>query len=207
MSDQADVIRYHADPPVVFRGVEDHDALRVGPGSVWDLPADADVHLLEWLGQPVAVQEHIEQVRRSMYETAETPRTAFGDSGRMLSGVALETELRPLIQKTLRKRVVWTVALRRRVRLIWALAEQYGLLPAGATAGLRARIIWPSMMPSDDAQEVQNQVTLVAAGLRTRLTAMDMLGTESPERELAGVRAEMGMVGPVQGVSGMATHG
>jgi hypothetical protein len=190
LSDQADVIRYHADPPVVFRGVEDHDAITVGPGSVWDIPKDADVKLLEWQGQSVAVQDHINQVLRAIYETAETPRTAFGDSGRLLSGVALETELRPLIQKTLRKRIVWAAALRRRARLIWQVAERMGLAAPGAFAGLCPRIVWPSMMPQDDAQDVRNNVALVAAGLRSRQTAMDALGTESPEAELARLQAE-----------------
>ena len=192
MSDQADVIRYHADPPVVFRGVEDHDAITVGPGSVWDLPAGADVKLLEWQGQPVAVQEHINQVLRALYETSETPRTAFGDSGRLLSGVALETELRPLVQKTLRKRIVWSAALRRRARLVWQVAERVGLAAPGSFAGLRPRIVWPSMMPQDDAQDVRNNVALVAAGLRSRRTALDALGAESPEAELARIGDELG---------------
>jgi hypothetical protein len=195
MSDQADVIRYHADPPVVFRGVETHDSPTVGPGTVWDLPRDADVKLLEWQGQPVAVQEHLNLVLRALYETAETPRTAFGDSGRLLSGVALETELRPLIQRTLRKRIVWSAALRRRARLIWRIAEQMGLLAPGTSAGLRPRIIWPGMMPADDAQEVHNQVALVAAGLRSHRTAMDLLGTETPETELERVRVDRAALG------------
>ncbi|HLH26229.1 MAG TPA: phage portal protein [Chloroflexota bacterium] len=202
LSDQADVIRYHADPPVVFRGVEDHDAIAVGPGSVWDLPRDADVKLLEWQGQSVAVQDHINQVLRALYETAETPRTAFGDSGRLLSGVALETELRPLIQKTLRKRVVWAAALRRRARLIWQVAERVGLAAPGAFAGLRPRVVWPSMMPQDDAQEVRNNVALVAAGLRSRQTALDALGTESPEIELARLQAERQALGAAPPTTG-----
>jgi hypothetical protein len=203
ISDQADIIRYHADPPVVFTGVESHDSLTVGPGTVWDLPQDADVKLLEWQGQPIAVQEHIESVRRALYETAETPRTAFGDSGRLLSGVALETELRPLVQRTQRKRITWTVALRRRARLIFRVAEAAGVLPPGTAEALRVRIIWPSMMPSDDRAEVANNVALVAAGLRSRRTAMDLLGTESPEVELARVVEDLQTAGPVQTVSSM----
>ena len=126
VSDQADVIRFHADPPVVFRGVTDHADLAVGPGTVWDIPSDADVKLLEWQGQAVAVGEHIERLYRTLYEVTETPRTAFGDSGRMLSGVALETELRPIVQRTLRKRAWWTRALRRRSALVLDLARQFG---------------------------------------------------------------------------------
>ena len=32
-SDQADIIRFHADPPIVFKGVSDHSDLVVGPGT------------------------------------------------------------------------------------------------------------------------------------------------------------------------------
>ncbi len=197
ISDQADIIRYHADPPVVFKGVTEHSDLAVGPGTVWDIPVDADVKLLEWQGQPVAVGEHIERVFRALYEVAETPRTAFGDSGRLLSGVALETELRPIIQKTLRRRVFWTRALRRRNQLILRLAEQYGVGGArpGEFAPYRTRVIWPPMVPQDDQADVRNNVALVASGLRSHRSAMDALGVESPEEELERVLADRAALG------------
>ena len=215
VSDQADIIRFHADPPVIFKGVTDHSDLAVGPGTVWDLPSDADVKLLEWQGQPVAVQEHIERLYRTLYEVAETPRTAFGDSGRLLSGVALETELRPLVQRTMRKRVWWTRALRRRSALVLLLARRYGVgtrnEPRGAgrevahlatptsLLATRVRVVWPPMMPKDDAQEVRNNVQLVMAGLRSHRTAMDALGAESPEEEITRVLADRETLGEEQG--------
>jgi hypothetical protein len=193
------VIRFHADPPIVFRGVTDHADLAVGPGTVWDIPSDADVKLLEWQGQPVAVGEHIERLYRTLYKVTETPRSSFGDSGRLLSGVALETELRPIVQRTLRKRAWWTRALRRRSALVLELARQFG---AGRTGGSsaspeshRIRVLWPPMLPKDDVSEVQNQVRLVGAGLRSHRTAMDALGTENPEEELARVQADRATLG------------
>jgi hypothetical protein len=197
ISDQADIIRYHADPPIIFRGVTEHSDLAVGPGTVWDIPVDADVKLLEWQGQPVAVQEHIQQVFRALYEVSETPRSAFGDSGRVLSGVALEMELRPIIQKTLRRRVFWTRALRQRNRLILRLAEQYGVDGArpGDYAPYRSRVIWPPMVPRDDELEVRNNVSLVGAGLRSHRTAMDALGEQSPEDEIARVLEDRARLG------------
>ncbi|MCC7372180.1 MAG: phage portal protein [Chloroflexi bacterium] len=213
VSDQADVIRFHADPPIVFRGVTDHADLAVGPGTVWDIPSDADVKLLEWQGQAVAVGEHIERLYRTLYEVTETPRAAFGDSGRLLSGVALETELRPIVQRTLRKRAWWTRALRQRTRLVLRLARQFGVGRLGVSAPAsvpvsgrldgpqrgadddRVRVLWPPMLPKDDVAEVQNQVRLVAAGLRSHRTAMDDLGTESPEEELARVQADRAALG------------
>jgi hypothetical protein len=191
MGDQADVIRYHADPPVVFRGVEEHSDLPVGPGTVWDLPRDAEVSLLEWRGSGPSVQEHLERVLRALYDVAETPRTSFGDSGRLLSGVALETELQPLLQRTLRKRVGWGVALRQVVGLWLRLAERFTPeLGPGALTGFRSQVVWPPMLPRDDEVEARRNLTLVAGGLRARRTAMAALGELDPEGELARVREE-----------------
>lgn len=196
VSDAADVIRFHADPPIVFRGVTEHADLAVGPGTVWDIPSDADVKLLEWHGAPIAVGEHIERLYRTLYEVTETPRTSFGDSGRLLSGVALETELRPIVQRTLRKRAWWTRALRRRSALVLALARHLGGHPSiGGVEDHRIRVLWPPMLPRDDVTEVQNQVRLVTAGLRSHRSAMDALGTESPEEELARVQADRSALG------------
>ncbi|MGE5617672.1 MAG: phage portal protein [Sphingomonadaceae bacterium] len=189
MSDVADVIRFHCDPPVIFKGVTEHSNLAVGPGTVWDVPEGAEVELLEWRGQAPAVHEHIERVMRAIHDVTETPKTAFGDSGRLLSGVALETELQPLIQKTLRKRTWWNAGLRQRNRQILRIAELKGL---GSFAPYRSRVIWPPLLPADDEVEVRNNVALVAAGLRSRRTAMDRLGEENPEEELRRIGEEAG---------------
>lgn len=197
VSDQADVIRFHADPPIVFKGINDRSDLAVGPGTVWDIPIDADVKLLEWQGQPVAVQEHIERLYRTLYEVTETPRTSFGDAGGQLTGVALEIQLRPIIQRTLRRRVWWTRALRQRAEMVLRLINQYQERRVVVTAeDYRVRVLWPPMLPRDDAQEVRNQTQMVSAGLRSHRTAMDVMGTESPEEELVRVvedRAQLGV--------------
>jgi hypothetical protein len=193
MSDMADVIRFHSDPPVIFKGVSEHSSLAVGPGTVWDVPEGAGVELLEWRGQAPAVSEHIERVMRALHDVAETPKTAFGDSGRLLSGVALETELQPLIQKTLRKRAWWNAGLRRRNRYLLRIAELKGL---GNFAPYRSRVIWPPLLPTDDEAEVRNNVALVSAGLRSRRTAMDRLGEESPEEEMRRIEEEEGYGNP-----------
>jgi len=191
MSDQADVIRYHADPPVVFRGVEEHSDLPVGPGTVWDLPRDADVALLEWRGSAPALQEHVERVLRALYEVTETPRTSFGDSGRLLSGVALETELQPLIQRTLRKRVGWSAALRRFNRMLLQLAERLDPeLGPGAFAPYRTQVVWPPMLPRDDDAEAKRNLALVDGGLRSYRGALEALGELDPEAELLRIRED-----------------
>ena len=59
----------------------------------------------------------------------------------------------------------------------------------------RIRVLWPPMLPADDVSEVQNQVRLVGAGLRSHRSAMDALGMESPEEELARVQADRAALG------------
>lgn len=188
-SDMADVIRFHSDPPVVFKGVNEHTELGVGPGTVWDIPADADVVLLEWRGQQPAAFEHIDRVMRAFHDVAETPKTAFGETGRIQSGVALEVELQSLIHKTLRKRAWWSAGLRARNSMILRIGELMGL---GKFAPYRSRVVWAPLLPTDAEVDVRNNVALVEAGLRSKAAAMDRLGEESPEDELARIAGERG---------------
>src|SRR6185369_4123056 len=168
----------------------------VGPGTVWDVPADGSVELLEWRGTAPAAEEHLKRLLRGIYEVSETPRTAFGDSGRLLSGVALETELRPLIQKTIRRRAIWTSALRKRARMILRLAERFDVGDGRLSyAPYRSRVVWPRLTPRDDAQEVLNETLLVNNGLRSVRTAMDELGTQDPEAELQRVVEDRRVLG------------
>ena len=192
LSDQADVIRYHADPPVIFRGVREHSDLAVGPGTVWDIPDTADVSLLEWRGQAPAVQQHLEQVLRAMYDVAETPRSSFGDTEQAFSGVALETQLQPIIQRTLRRRIVWDAALQQLGRELLMLAEQFGWHGAapGDFAPYAVRVRWLPMLPRDDDAEANRYIALTAAGLHAHSTAMEALGIPDPEAELARIRTE-----------------
>jgi hypothetical protein len=181
----------------VFKGVADHSDLTVGPGTVWDIPSDADVSLLEWKGQGIEVDSHLDRLLRSLFEVTETPRTAFGDADGLLTGVALEIQLRPLIQKTLRRRLFWDRALRQRSALVLRLVEQYqpgGI--AGGAASYAVHVVWPPMLPKDDAIEVQNETKLVEAGLRSHRTAMDALGTENPEEELVRVVEDRAQLAP-----------
>lgn len=199
LSDQADTIRYHADPPVIFKGVREHTDLAVGPGTVWDVPADAAVDLLEWRGQLPAVDRHIERVLRAMFDVAEAPRSSFGDTEQPFSGVALETQLQPVVQRTLRRRIVWEPALREIARFCLLLAEQFGV--DGATPGqyapYRVRVQWLPMLPKDDDAEANRFIALTAASLRSHTTAMEALGVSDPEAELARVEADRLRLGVV----------
>jgi hypothetical protein len=162
----------------------------VGPGRLWELPKDARAYLLDLLsGGGVGLHiEYINLLYRAMHDLAEMPRTAFGDgSGTARSGVALEVELQPMLQKIARKRAIWTVALRERANMILKLHALHGdeaAAEVSAPAGRYALdIVWPPILPSDRTELVQQETALVQANIHSHRRAMDMLGEGDSEAE------------------------
>ena len=113
-------------PITVLENVTGSDGIRAEAGAIWELPEDSRAYLLDMLGSGVGLHiDYVNLLYRQLHDLSETPRTAFGDSGRSLSGVALEVEIQPLIQKVMRKRRVWDAVYRKRNGMILALLEQY----------------------------------------------------------------------------------
>ncbi|HMM49082.1 MAG TPA: phage portal protein [Miltoncostaeaceae bacterium] len=166
------------------------ESLQMRPGAKWELPENAKAYLLDLLaGGGVGLHiDAIEELRRALHDLAETPRTAFGDSGRELSGVALEVEIQPLTQKVRRKRRVMERAYRERNARLLDLMERFGGQSFGGLR--RTEPVWPPILPSDDETQARMETALVAAGVRARRTAMAELGVEDPEAEWLRVLEE-----------------
>jgi hypothetical protein len=190
MSVLSRVLELSGAPIAVLENVDGSEEITVGPGAKWELPEGAKAYLLDLL-QGGGVRLHIEYVDllyRALHDLSETPRTAFGDSGRALSGAALEVEIQPLVQKVRRKRQAWEAVHRERNRRVLDLLERFGGLDLG---GLReTETIWPSVLPSDIDGSVRNAVALVQSGIQSRRTAYAALGGTDPEAEMARVEEE-----------------
>ena len=184
------VLEFSGAPIAVLENVEGADAIQVGPGAMWEIPEGSKAYLLDLL-QGGGVGLHIEYINllyRSLHDLSETPRTAFGDSGRALSGAALEVEIQPLVQKVRRKRQTWGGVHRERNRRLLDLLERFGGVDIG---GLReTETIWSSVLPSDIDSSVRNAVSLVGSGIQSRRTAWASLGGTDPEAELVRIREE-----------------
>ncbi|MEE8420447.1 MAG: phage portal protein, partial [Dehalococcoidales bacterium] len=123
---------------------------------------------------------YIDLLYRTLHDISESPRSAFGGTERDLSGVALQIELYPLLQKVRRKRIIRTAAYKRRNEMILRLLEKY----RGENFGdNRLRIVWAPVLPQDVASQVNNEQTLVQAGIHSRRRAMDEIGVQDPEAE------------------------
>jgi hypothetical protein len=199
MSVLAKVLELSGAPIAVLENVDGSEGITVGPGAKWELPEGAKAYLLDLLsGGGVGLHvDYVNLLYRTLHDLSETPRTAFGDAGRALSGAALEVEIQPLVQKVHRKRRQWQGVFRERNARILDLLERFGGHDLGGLR--RTETIWPSVLPSDTDSAVRNAVQLVAGGIHSRRTAVAALGGDDPEGELARVIEEMERLGAVSG--------
>lgn len=190
MSIVGKVLELSGSPIAVLENVEHAEGIRVGPGALWELPEGAKAYLLDLLkdGGMKLHLDYIELLYRTLHDLSETPRTAFGDSGRALSGTALEVEIQPLVQKVKRKRRIWDAVYQRRNAMCLDLLARFGSLPIGNLR--RTKTLWGSILPSDRSAIVRQEVSLVGAGLTSRRASIARLGAEDPERELQQMAAE-----------------
>jgi hypothetical protein len=191
------ILEVSGNPIAVLENVTDSTGIKVGPGRLWELPKDAKAYLLDLLSGG-GVQLHIEYINllyRVLHDLAEMPRTAFGDgAGTAKSGVALEIELQPMLQKIARKRSIWSVALEERSRMILRLHALHGdrmaatvVAPGG---GYAISVVWPPILPSDRTELVAQEKALVETGIHSRRRAMDLLGEPDAQAEWARVMEE-----------------
>jgi hypothetical protein len=116
-----------------------------------------------------------------MHDTSESPKAAYGRTDRDLSGIALEIELQPLLQKVRRKRLIRTTVYRKRSLMILRLLK---IFTGVDLTRVEPRVSWGMVLPQDRARVVGNETALVQAGVHSRRRAMDELGVEDPEAEL-----------------------
>lgn len=182
MSQLSRILELSGNPIAVLENVEESEDIAVRPGAVWNIPEDAKAYLLDLL-QGGGVRLHIDYINvlyRILHDVSESPRAAFGGTDRDLSGVALEIELQPLLQKVRRKRVIRTAVYNRRNEMVLKLLEKY----QGESFGdNHLRVVWGPVLPQDWARLVSKEQTLVQTGIHSRRRAMDEVGVKDPEQE------------------------
>lgn len=176
------ILELSGNPIAVLENVEESQDIAVRPGAVWNIPEEAKAYLLDLL-QGGGVRLHIDYINllyRILHDLSESPRAAFGGTERDLSGVALEIELQPLLQKVKRKRIIRTAVYNRRNRLILKLLAQYRNLPFGNN---ELSVVWGPVLPQDLTTLVTNEQVLIQSGIHSRRRAMDEVGVKDPEVE------------------------
>ena len=178
------ILELSGNPIAVLENVEESEDIAVRPGAVWNIPEEAKAYLLDLL-QGGGVSLHIDYINllyRILHDLSESPRAAFGGTERDLSGVALEIELQPLLQKVRRKRIIRTAAYIQRNRLILKLLEKYRNESFGEN---RLGVVWAPVLPQDLTTLVTNEQILIQSGIHSRRRAMDEVGVKDPEMEFS----------------------
>ncbi len=182
MSQLSHILELSGNPIAVLENVEESEDIAIRPGAVWNIPEDAKAYLLDLL-QGGGVNLHINYINllyRALHDISESPRSAFGGTERDLSGIALEIELHPLLQKVRRKRIIRTAVYNRRNQMVLKLLEKY----QGENFGDDyLRVVWGPVLPQDIARQVNNEQILVQTGIHSRRRAMDEIGIRDPEYE------------------------
>ncbi len=184
MSQLSRILELSGNPIAVLENVEESQDIAVAPGAVWNVPEDAKAYLLDLL-QGGGVKLHIDYINllyRILHDISESPRAAFGGTERDLSGIALEIELQPLLQKVRRKRVIRSAAYNRRNEMVLKLLEKYGGESFGDN---HLRVVWAPVLPKDLTRLVANEQILVQTGIHSRRRAMDELGVTDPDYEFS----------------------
>ncbi|MFH0914139.1 MAG: phage portal protein [Chloroflexota bacterium] len=185
MSQLSRILELSGNPIAVLENVEQSEDIAVKPGAVWNIPEDAKAYLLDLL-EGGAVGLHIDYINllyRILHDLSESPRAAFGGTERDLSGVALEMEMHPLLQKVQRKRLLRTSVYNRRNEMVLRLLEKYR---GENFAGVRPQVVWAPVLPRDVSRLAANEQVLVQTGLHSRRRAMKELGVSDPEQEFKG---------------------
>ncbi len=182
MSQLSRILELSGNPIAVLENVEESEDIAVRPGAVWNVPEDAKAYLLDLL-QGGGVRLHIEYINllyRTLHDLSESPRAAFGGTERDLSGVALEIELQPLLQKVRRKRIIRTAVYNQRNRLVLKLLEKYRQESFGDNL---LRVVWSPVLPQDLAKLVTSEQVFIQSGIHSRRRAMEEVGVKDPEME------------------------
>jgi hypothetical protein len=194
MSTLAGILKMSGSPIAVLEGIDGAEGIKSEPGAKWELPEGAKAYLLDLLGgNGVSLHiDTIEQLRTSMHDLAEIPRSAFGDSGRTLSGAALEVELQPAVHKARRKRKALSRFYRRRNQILFELLRRFAgeEIPDDITTA----VIFPNILPTDRAQDAVTAAQLVASGIRSRRAAAADLGEPDPQQQLTDWLEESRMI-------------
>lgn len=171
MSQLSRTLELSGNPIAVLENVEESEDIAIKPGAVWNIPEDAKAYLLDLL-QGGGINLHInyiDLVYWALHDLSESPRSAFGGIERDLSGVALEIELQPLLQKVKRKRIIRAAAYNRRNEMILKLLEKYRGEDFGEN---RLRVVWAPVLPKDMDRKVSSEQVMVQTGIHSRRTAV-----------------------------------
>ena len=165
-----------------------------------------------------SVVELAGELRRAILEVAGLSEISYQGTptGSINTGVALAAQFAPALSVVERKRLEWTVGLQKLFGYLLATQERIGdsevlglaavnetirskadtdgeivALSGTDIKGLReVSVVWPEILPTDAAQQVQLELAKFQAGVQSIYTTLERIGHEYPDDEVARLRLE-----------------
>lgn len=215
---QGSVLELYSDPPVVVEGTNvDLATLSWGPGMKIPVEIGGSVKFLTWEGTPPDFREHLIQLITSMQDMSGMPDVTFGRyEASIQSGIALNTQFQPTRLLMAIKQSGWTAGLgEAHKQALWLMREHLGDKPvelfghspknndtAPVPFSIQARgedfngysrfdLVWPGMLPKDDATEAQTLLNRLQSNAISLETYLEQMGHESPGDEISRIKAEL----------------
>jgi hypothetical protein len=201
LSDIGDIVNTHAHPIIVLKNFfGEIEKLEVGPDSLWDVGKDTDVERLEGTAVNKDVMAYIDKLQEILQETSNLPHAAFGSSRggtSHQSGLALSMALLPVVERAREKRMRWTPALRKLIRMsfyMMAVRDPYKLREYGFsyedTLNFTIDPVWSPILPKDRLETVNEYVARTVNMLTSIPSALAALGVEDVASEYSRIKTD-----------------
>jgi hypothetical protein len=205
-SDSSDALKFDMFAITVFLNAEmpvdefGKPALKNKAGAAWNVmglnpiitPAKPDVFKLQGtFNYKDVLNSHVNSLISMIFEFAEciniTPDTVQGLPA--LSGIALKLLFATIISKTARKNLIWKAKLAEIYRGALKLKQLYEG-NYDIPEDLNIEIITHMPIPANELEEIQIVTAKLADSLISVTSAMNSIGIENPEEEIAKILAE-----------------
>lgn len=206
----SDIVNYHAAPLTIVTGAKVSQLERGAKKVIGGLPKDANVFNLENgvdLNGPLA---YLDLIKRAMHELTGVPETALGMAQPIsnTSGVALQIQFLPLMNRYELKKVNYTLGLKRINELILRTLflyepntlrydpdsqgmktqdDQPDVLDPADPAVYNVDIDWPPPLPIDQLVKLNEIQAKLALGLESKRGALRELGVEFVDEKMSEI--------------------
>ncbi len=184
LSDRANRVTFQSFKMYLGKGIEHFTQRPVAPGQMWATD-NAEAQIIEFGGDAASPSEeaHINEIREAMDKTSGVTPIAAGllrnKVGNLTSENALRIVLMGLLNKTEKKRVTYGAGIAALCRLILHMADVTRIFP-NSPDEREVRIDWPSALPENESQQLQNAQLKAALGV-PRKQVLAELGYEDVE--------------------------
>ena len=191
------IIKYQGEPTTLIFGAK-ASSLERGANKVWsNLPVEARVENLALNASLIESTNYRDSIKLAIHELSNTPEQSLGkiQSISNTSNAALQTAYLPLIEKTERKRMTYGAGIAQMNKIIVTILENYfqldtSLLCSEPSRRHESTVEFPSPLPTDEAEAIQNQMYKLQNNLQSEAGALRKLGEQNIKSKAIEILAD-----------------